>query len=80
MSRYSVPCLAFINKLDRTGANPLRVVGQLQSKLKHNAALLHLPIGLEGNLEGLVDIIEEKAIYFEGAYGYVPCHSPPVMF
>ena len=70
MKRYNVPCLAFINKLDRAGANPLRVVSQLQNKLKHNAALLHLPIGLESNLEGLVDLIEEKAVYFEGHFGY----------
>jgi len=69
MKRYNVPCLAFINKLDRTGANPLRVVSQLQNKLKHNAALLHLPIGLESNLEGLVDLIDEKAVYFEGHFG-----------
>lgn len=69
MKRYNVPCLAFINKLDRTGANPLRVVSQLQNKLNHNAALLHLPIGLESNLKGLVDLIEEKAVYFEGDYG-----------
>lgn len=69
MKRYSVPCLAFINKLDRSGANPLRVVNQLQNKLNHNAALLHLPIGLENNLKGLVDLIEEKAIYFEGVLG-----------
>ena len=69
MKRYNVPCLAFINKLDRTGANPLRVVSQLQNKLNHNAALLHLPIGLENNLKGLVDLIEEKAVYFEGVLG-----------
>lgn len=69
MKRYNVPCLAFINKLDRSGANPLRVVGQLQSKLKHNAALLHLPIGLESDLKGLVDVIEQKAVYFEGDLG-----------
>jgi len=69
MKRYNVPCLAFINKLDRMGANPYKVVNQLQTKLMHNAALLQLPIGLESNLKGIIDLIEEKAIYFEGVFG-----------
>jgi elongation factor G len=67
--RYKVPCIAFINKLDRTGSNPKRVLHQLRSKLKHNAAFLHLPIGLESNFRGLVDVVNERAVYFEGAYG-----------
>ncbi|XP_057302230.1 elongation factor G, mitochondrial-like [Hydractinia symbiolongicarpus] len=69
MKRYNVPCIAFINKLDRTGANPYRVTNQLLSKLRHNAALLQIPIGLESNLKGIVDLIHEKAIYFEGTLG-----------
>ena len=69
MKRYNVPCLAFINKIDRTGADPFRVLSQLRSKLGHNAALLHLPIGLEKNTEGIVDIINDRAIYFDGAFG-----------
>ncbi|XP_072180497.1 elongation factor G, mitochondrial-like [Diadema setosum] len=69
MKRYSVPCIAFINKLDRTKANPHRVLSQLQSKLNHNAAFLQLPIGLEANSKGVVDLIHRRALFFEGAAG-----------
>ncbi|KAL8625034.1 hypothetical protein ACOMHN_012043 [Nucella lapillus] len=69
MKRYSVPCLAFVNKLDRQGANPYRVLDQLKTKLNHNAAFLHLPIGLERETEGLVDLITEKALYFKEPQG-----------
>ncbi|NXX89892.1 EFGM factor, partial [Centropus bengalensis] len=69
MKRYSVPFVTFINKLDRLGSSPARAVQQLRSKLKHNAAFVQIPIGLEGNFKGLIDLIEEKAIYFDGALG-----------
>ncbi|NWT20586.1 EFGM factor, partial [Vireo altiloquus] len=69
MKRYNVPFLTFINKLDRMGSNPARAVQQLRSKLKHNAAFIQIPIGLEGNFKGIIDLIEEKAIYFDGALG-----------
>ncbi|KAM3962718.1 LOW QUALITY PROTEIN: mitochondrial translation elongation factor G 1 [Aphomia sociella] len=69
MKRYNVPCLAFINKLDRLGANPERVLKQMRSKMNHNAAFIHLPIGLEKDCQGILDLIEEKALYFEGDYG-----------
>ncbi|RVE54665.1 hypothetical protein evm_000786 [Chilo suppressalis] len=69
MKRYNVPCLAFINKLDRLAANPERVLKQMRSKLNHNAAFIHLPIGLEKDCEGILDLIEERAIYFDGEYG-----------
>jgi len=69
MRRYNVPRLAFINKSDRTGANPYKVVAQLREKLKHNAIMMQIPIGLEGEHEGVVDLIEMKAHYFDGPNG-----------
>ena len=69
MKRYKVPCIAFINKCDRSGANPFRVIDHLQEKLGHNAVTLQIPIGLEGDLEGVVDLVSMKAIYFDGANG-----------
>jgi elongation factor G len=69
MKRYKVPCIAFINKCDRIGANPYRVIDQLREKLGHNAVTLQIPIGLEGDLEGVVDLVSMKAVYFDGANG-----------
>ncbi|MDH3212528.1 MAG: elongation factor G [Myxococcales bacterium] len=69
MRRYRVPRLAFINKLDRSGANPQRVAWQLRDKLGHNPVLMQLPIGLESNFEGVIDLVEMKALHFEGANG-----------
>jgi len=71
MRRYNVPRLAFINKSDRAGANPFRVVAQLREKLKHNAVMMQIPIGLEGDHEGVVDLIEMKAHYFDGSNGEI---------
>ncbi|XP_048859585.1 elongation factor G, mitochondrial [Brienomyrus brachyistius] len=69
MKRYNVPFLTFINKLDRQGSSPARALQQMRTKLNHNAAFLQIPIGLEGNLRGIVDLIEERSIYFEGPFG-----------
>jgi elongation factor G len=69
MRRYHVPRLAFINKMDRTGANPFKVVEQLRAKLGCDAQLMQLPIGKEAGFEGVVDLIEQKAIYYDGANG-----------
>jgi elongation factor G len=69
MKRYKVPCIAFVNKCDRSGANPLRVVQQLREKLGHNAVAMQLPIGLEADFQGVVDLISMKAIYFDGEKG-----------
>jgi elongation factor G len=69
MKRYKVPGIAFVNKCDRNGANPERVVGQLKEKLGHNAVAMQLPIGLEADFTGVVDLVSMKAIYFEGDKG-----------
>ncbi len=69
MNRYKVPRIAFINKCDRTGANPYRVVEQLREKLNHNAVLMQIPIGLEADHQGVVDLVKMKAVYFDGANG-----------
>jgi elongation factor G len=71
MTRYKVPRIVFINKCDRTGANPYRVARQVRDKLDLNAVLLQIPIGLEGDLKGIVDLITMKALYFEGPNGEV---------
>ncbi|MGD9137804.1 MAG: elongation factor G [Desulfobacterales bacterium] len=81
MKRYEVPCVAFVNKCDRSGANPARVMGQLQEKLGHNVVAMQLPIGLEAEFNGIIDLISMKALYFEGANGENVCikQIPPEM-
>ncbi|MCP3917284.1 MAG: GTP-binding protein, partial [bacterium] len=69
MRRYNVPRIAFVNKCDRTGASPDRVVQSLRDKLGHEAVLLQLPIGLEADFEGVVDLVEMRALYFRGDNG-----------
>lgn len=65
--RYKVPRLAFINKMDRTGADMLYVVGEIRDKLKAKPVPLQIPIGSEENFKGVVDLIEGKALYFDEA-------------
>ncbi|HAY82715.1 MAG TPA: elongation factor G [Planctomycetaceae bacterium] len=69
MKRYRVPRLAFINKMDRTGADPQRVCEEVREKLGADAILMQLPIGAEEDFEGVVDLIEMKARYFDGDNG-----------
>lgn len=71
MKRYNVPCVAFINKCDRSGANPARVVEQLRTRLGHSAILMQLPLGLEANFQGVVDLVSMKAYYFDGPGGEI---------
>ena len=69
MKRYRVPCIAFINKCDRSGAAPYRVIGQLRTKLGHNAVAMQIPLSLEADFQGVVDLLAMKALYFEGENG-----------
>ena len=80
LKRYHVPRVAFVNKCDRQGANPIRVCRQVSEKLGLNAHMMELPIGLEDKLEGVVDLVTMKAIYFDGPngedvrYAEIPAH------
>ena len=69
MKRYRVPRLAFLNKMDRMGANAFNGVKALREKLGHNAVLMQLPIGAEDNFKGVVDLIAMKAYFFDGENG-----------
>jgi elongation factor G len=69
MKRYQVPCIAFVNKCDRSGANPIKVTRQLRDKLGHNSVMMQLPIGLEDKHEGVIDLVAMKAYFFEGEHG-----------
>ncbi|MCA9201446.1 MAG: elongation factor G, partial [Planctomycetales bacterium] len=71
MKRYHVPRLAFINKMDRTGANAKRVCQELRDKLGADAILMQLPIGAGDNFKGIIDLITMKALYFEGQEGEI---------
>ncbi|MDR1324589.1 MAG: elongation factor G [Treponema sp.] len=80
LKRYHVPRIAFVNKCDRTGANPFKVKIQLREKLGLNAVMIQIPIGLEDKLEGVIDLITMKAVYFdrdqgtEIRYAEIPAH------
>ena len=69
MVRYRVPRIAFVNKCDRTGADPFRVARQLHEKLNQNPVLLQVPMGLERDHRGVIDLVSMKALTFEGEHG-----------
>ncbi len=69
MKRYNVPRVAFVNKCDRSGANPFKVCEQLRTKLGHNSVMVQIPIGLEDKHKGLVDLITMRAHIFTGDNG-----------
>ena len=65
MNKYGVPRIAFVNKMDRAGANFLRCVEQIKTRLRGNPVPVQLPIGAEDNFEGVVDLIRMKSIYWD---------------
>lgn len=69
MRRYGVPRIAFINKMDRIGANPEKVVAMMKEKLKCNAVPLQVPMGRESSFQGVIDLVRMEAVYFEGDKG-----------
>jgi elongation factor G len=69
MRRYRVPRLAFVNKADRSGSNPFRVAQELRDRLHLNAVMMQIPIGLEAEHRGVVDLVTMKALYFDGEFG-----------
>ena len=69
MDRYGIPRIVFINKCDRAGADPYRVLDEIKQKLGYNAILMQIPIGLEDKISGVVDLVKMKAIYFRGPHG-----------
>ena len=71
-----VPFVIFVNKLDRYGANPLKCLEGLRAKVGLNCAFVHLPMGLETELEGVIDIIDNEAVYFDGKDGSVVRRGP----
>lgn len=71
MRRYGVPRIAFINKMDRIGAEPERVIRQMRERLNVNAVALQIPIGREGRFIGVVDLADMRAVYFDGEFGEI---------
>ncbi|KZR74220.1 elongation factor G [Prochlorococcus marinus] len=67
--RYSVPRMVFVNKMDRTGADFLKVHGQIKNRLKANAIPIQLPIGAEGDLSGIIDLVKNKAFIYKDDLG-----------
>jgi len=69
MKRYRVPRIAFINKMDRVGADPVRVCRDMAEKLGLTVVPIQIPIGLAQDFQGVIDLVEMKALYFEGENG-----------
>merc|ERR1719204_2187214 len=72
MKRYGVPRIVFVNKLDRYGADPFHILGQVRKKLGLTVQPIQLPIGEEDNFVGTCNIITQKAVYYEGDSGMTP--------
>ena len=69
MKRYNVPRIAFINKMDRLGANPDSVIQQMRDRLNDNAVAIQFPMGAEDAFAGVIDLITMEAVYFDGEFG-----------
>merc|ERR1719266_676271 len=69
MRRYNVPRVMFINKLDRLGADPWKGISQFREQFGHTAAAVQIPIGIENDFRGIVDLISQRAIYYDGDFG-----------
>jgi len=69
MRRYGVPRIVFINKMDRIGADPARVVKQVRERLGCDTVVLQLPLGREADFQGIIDLIAQEAVYFDGEQG-----------
>jgi elongation factor G len=67
--RYKVPRMVFVNKMDRTGADFLKVYAQIKDRLRANAAPIQLPIGAEGELSGIIDLVKNKAFVYKDDLG-----------
>ncbi|KAF5383459.1 hypothetical protein D9757_006157 [Collybiopsis confluens] len=78
MRRYNVPRISFINKMDRPGANPWRIVNQIRTKLRIPAAAVHIPIGVEDQFRGIVDLVHWRSIYNQGVKGSEVVYSEEI--
>ncbi len=67
--RYNVPRIAFVNKMDRTGANFFEVINQMYHRLAANVAAIQLPFGKEADFKGIIDLVEKKLIYYKDDLG-----------
>ncbi|HUG93240.1 MAG TPA: elongation factor G, partial [Planctomycetaceae bacterium] len=76
MKRYHVPRIAFINKMDRIGANPESVIAQIREKLGVTALPVQLPMGRESKFEGVIDLVRMEAVYFDGKQGETVRREP----
>ncbi|KAG5645328.1 Elongation factor G, mitochondrial [Asterophora parasitica] len=78
MRRYNVPRVSFINKMDRPGSNPWRIVNQIRTKLRIPSAAVQVPIGVEDGFKGVVDLVNWRSIYNEGVKGSTVVYSEEI--
>ncbi len=76
MKRYRVPRIAFINKMDRLGANPDAVIAAMRNRLGDNPIAIQMPIGAEDSFAGVIDLITMEAVHFDGQHGQIVRREP----